>query len=258
MTSLKPTKCNLNSFGVVSILPQVFKGWMENGIPGRAFSDGRISLSFENPRDYSQRSSATVDDRPYGGGPGMVMQIDPVIKATDSLAARLKSPKRILLAPHGRIFDYKCVTELLNEQSIIFICGRYEGIDCRIEQDDDIEVYSVGNFVLSGGELAAMIIMESLARHISGVLGDDESARQDSFFDKRLDYPHYTRPMMYDNSQVPDVLLKGNHGRIQQWRKKQAYCRMWHMRPDLMHNLAPLELEYWDLLYEYIQETGKC
>ena len=244
----------LKYFGVVSLLPEIFSGWSEHGVIARAIRNGTIELDYENPRSYSQRSANAVDDKPYGGGPGMVMQLPPLEEALSSIRKRAPTNSRtILLAPHGRCFNQRGIDELLSAPGVVFICGRYEGIDCRIEEQEGIEVWSVGDYVLSGGELAAMIMIESLSRHVSGVLGDEESAVQDSFMTGLLDCPHYTRPAKNSAGSVPDVLLNGNHAAISQWRHAQALGRMWEMRPDLVHNLAPLSLGDWMSILQYLQ-----
>ena len=242
-------------FGVVTLLPEIFSGWSDHGVISRAIREGIINIDFENPRDYSTRSANAVDDKPYGGGPGMVMQLQPVCDALAQIGQRAPAgSRRIVLAPHGRQFDQEGVDELLQSPGIVFICGRYEGIDTRLEQRDDIEVWSIGNFILSGGELAAMAMIESIARHIPGVLGDAESARQDSFIDDRLDCPHYTRPAVFAGLDVPKVLTGGNHADIVRWRYAQALGRMWDMRSDLVHNLAPFSRDDWMIIYKYLRD----
>lgn len=244
----------LKYFGVVSLLPEIFSGWESHGVIARAIRNGTIELDYENPRSYSQRSANAVDDKPYGGGPGMVMQIPPLEEALSSIRQRAPAGSRtILLAPHGRCFNQKGVDELRAAPGVVFICGRYEGIDHRIEAQEGIEVWSVGDYVLSGGELAAMIMIESISRHVIGVLGDEESAVQDSFMTGHLDCPHYTRPAQISAGSVPEVLLAGNHAAISQWRYAQALGRMWEMRPDLVHNLAPLSLSDWRIIFQHLQ-----
>ena len=247
--------CPLQYFGIVTLLPEIFSGWRDYGVISRAIRKGIIDLDFENPRDYSTRSANAVDDKPYGGGPGMVMQLQPVYDAVAQIDQRAPiGSRRILLAPHGRQFDQEGIDELLQSPGIVFICGRYEGIDARLEQRDDVEVWSIGNFILSGGELAAMTMIESIARHIPSVLGDAESARQDSFVNDRLDCPHYTRPATFSGLKVPKVLAGGNHADIVRWRYEQALGRMWDMRSDLVHNLAPFSRDDWMIIYKYLRD----
>jgi tRNA (guanine37-N1)-methyltransferase len=226
-------------FDVVTIFPAMFDAVAEAGVIGRAREKGIYQLVAWNPRDFAQNAYRTVDDRPYGGGPGMVMMAEPVGRALAAARQRQKSagvqrPRVIHLTPQGRLLDHRLVMELAGQQGLVLLAGRYEGVDERVtvrEFDDEI---SIGDYVLSGGELAAMVLIDSIVRQLPGVLGDAESAAQDSFVNGLLDCPHYTRPEDYAGLKVPPVLLSGNHAEISRWRLKQALGRTWQRRPDLL------------------------
>lgn len=241
-------------FGVISLFPEMFRALTEYGVSGRAVKQEKVSIACWNPRDFTHDNYQTVDDRPYGGGPGMLMKIQPLRDAIHAAkAAAGDGAKVIYLSPQGRKLDQQGVLELAQHDKLILVAGRYEGIDERLIEREIDEEWSLGDFVLSGGELAAMTLMDAVIRLVPGVLGHDQSAQQDSFMEGLLDCPHYTRPEVYEGQAVPDVLLSGNHEKIRQWRLKQSLGRTWQRRPDL---LAALELtnEQQRLLTEYLRE----
>lgn len=195
---------------------------LEHGVIGRAVTDKLLEFRAWNPRDFSHDKHKTVDDRSYGGGPGMVMMYEPLSSAIAKARQAQPATKVIYLSPQGRRLDQAGVTELAGRDGMILISGRYEGIDERIIESEIDEEWSIGDYVLSGGELAAMVFIDSVCRTLPGVLGHEDSANEDSFVDGLLDYPHYTRPEQINGYQVPDVLLSGNHEKIRRWRLKQA------------------------------------
>ena len=228
-------------FDVITLFPQMFDALTQCGITRRAEQQGRYVLKTWNPRDFTTDNHRTVDDRPYGGGPGMVMLAEPLAASIDAARARqaasgVTKSLVVYLSPQGRLLNHALVKELTAqpEQGLILLTGRYEGIDERlIRQYVDVEI-SIGDYVLSGGELAAMVLMDSIVRQLPGVLGDAESAEQDSFVQGLLDCPHYTRPEVFNGEAVPPVLLSGNHADIQRWRLSQSLGRTWLRRPDLL------------------------
>ena len=228
--------------GVISLFPEMFDAITEYGVTGRAIRNGLIEFHKWNPRDFTHDKHRTVDDRPYGGGPGMLMMVQPLRDAiATAKAAALKdglNAKVIYLSPQGRKLDQVGVRELSQHNCLIFIAGRYEGIDERLIESDIDEEWSVGDYVLSGGELPAMNVIDAVARFVPGVLGHKESAEQDSFSAGLLDCPHYTRPEVLDDKSVPKVLLSGNHAHIKQWREYTSLQRTWTRRPELLTNLA--------------------
>jgi tRNA (guanine37-N1)-methyltransferase len=248
-------------FDVVTIFPAMFGAVAEAGVIGRAREKGIYQLVAWNPRDFAQNAYRTVDDRPYGGGPGMVMMAEPVGRALGAAKQRQKSagvrePRVIHLTPQGRLLNHGLVMELAAQQGLVLLAGRYEGVDERIasrEIDDEI---SIGDYVLSGGELAAMVLIDCIVRQLPGVLGDAESASQDSFVNGLLDCPHYTRPEMYAGQKVPPVLMSGNHADINRWRLKQSLGRTWQRRPDLLEKRLLSEDER-KLLEEFKREMSK-
>jgi len=225
--------------GVITLFPDMFKAITEQGVTGRAVKQGLIQLQCWNPRDFTHDKHRTVDDRPYGGGPGMLMMVQPLRDAIDAAqAAAGGDAKVIYLSPQGRRLDQTGVLELSTNEKLILICGRYEGIDERIIQSLVDEEWSIGDYVLSGGELPAMTLIDAVSRFVPGVLGKQASAEQDSFADGLLDCPHYTRPENLDGETVPSVLLSGNHEKIKRWRLEQSLLRTQTRRPDLLINLA--------------------
>ena len=244
-------------FDVVSLFPEMFSVVRDYGVTGRAVERGLVELALWNPRDYARDRHRSVDDRPYGGGPGMVMMIEPLRDAIR--AARIASPhdaKVIALSPQGRPLDQSALRNMATRQRMILVAGRYEGIDERLIEMEVDEEYSIGDYVLSGGELAAMVLMDGVTRLLPGVLGHADSAQQDSFGRGLLDCPHYTRPEEFEGRRVPDVLLGGNHAYIARWRLQQALGRTWQRRPELLDS-AKLSDEESELLAAFIREqTG--
>ena len=239
---------------VITLFPEMIENVARFGVTGRAADSGKLDLRTWNPRDYATDKHRTVDDRPYGGGPGMVMKVEPLSEAvTDARASSGRRLRTIYLTPQGRRFTQAVADELAAEPGVILIAGRYEGIDERfIERDVDDEI-SIGDYVLSGGELAAMVVIDALARLLPGVLGDEDSAKEDSFVSGFLDCPHYTRPEEIDGRRVPQVLLDGNHAEIRRWRLMQSLGRTWERRPDLLEAVE-LTDEQKALLDEYIRK----
>lgn len=225
--------------GVVSLFPEMFRAITDYGVTGRAVKSGLLSVQCWSPRDFTYDRHRTVDDRPYGGGPGMLMMVQPLREAIDAAkAAAGEGAEVIYLSPQGRKLDQTGVCELAANQKMILVCGRYEGIDERVIQTEIDEEWSIGDYVLSGGELPAMTLIDSVARFIPGVLGHQASAEKDSFADGLLDCPHYTRPEVLAGMKVPPVLLSGNHVEIRRWRLKQSLGRTWLRRPELLECLA--------------------
>ncbi|WCN12133.1 tRNA (guanosine(37)-N1)-methyltransferase TrmD [Marinomonas mediterranea] len=241
-------------FGVISLFPEMFQAITHFGVTGRAIKSGLIDVDFYNPRDFTHDKHRTVDDRPYGGGPGMLMKVQPLEDAIACAKQKAPNAKVIFLSPQGRTLTQEGVQQLAKEAEIILVAGRYEGVDERLIQSQIDEEWSIGDFVLSGGELPAMVLMDSVFRMVPGVLGKQASADEDSFADGLLDCPHYTRPEVLDGEPVPPVLLSGNHEEIRRWRLKQKLARTWQRRPDLLQNLE-LDKEQQKLLEEFIRET---
>jgi tRNA (guanine37-N1)-methyltransferase len=240
--------------GVVSLFPQMFDAITEYGVTGRAVKDDLLMLNYWNPRDFTQDKHKTVDDRPYGGGPGMVMKVEPLQQAIQAAKQQLgQQTKVIALSPQGRRLDQQGLQELATREAMILVAGRYEGIDERLIKQEVDEEWSIGDYVLSGGELAAMVMVDGVARLLPGVLGDEESAQQDSFMAGLLDHPHYTRPENLADQTVPSVLLGGDHKAIRQWRLKQSIGRTWLRRPDLLAVMT-LDDEQTVLLEQFIAE----
>lgn len=242
-------------FGVVTLFPEMVQMFTQQGVTGRAVKNGQLQVACFNPRDYTHDKHRTVDDRPYGGGPGMLMMVQPL---TDAILAAKQAAgektKVIYLSPQGKKLDQAGVKQLSEYESLILVAGRYEGIDERVIQNQVDEEWSIGDYVLSGGELPAMIMMDAIARLVPGVLGHEQSAQQDSFSDGLLDCPHYTRPENLDGKLVPKVLLSGDHDKIRQWRLKQSLGKTWQRRPELLNDLALTE-EQQRLLAEYQQDV---
>jgi tRNA (guanine37-N1)-methyltransferase len=241
---------------VVSLFPEMVKEIARHGVVGRAIGNSIVDLQCVNPRDFAKDTHRTVDDRPYGGGPGMVMKFEPVAAAIEQAKEAMPADSPVIcMSPQGKPFDQATARRLTKLPGMILLAGRYEGIDERLIDAVVDEEISLGDFVLSGGEIAAMAVVDAVARLLPGVLGDDESALQDSFGDGLLDYPHYTRPEVIDGRQVPEVLLSGDHARIDRWRQKQAIGRSYRRRPDLIEKLQ-LDDEQQTLLAEYLKENS--
>ncbi|WP_298603512.1 tRNA (guanosine(37)-N1)-methyltransferase TrmD [Zoogloea sp.] len=227
------------AYDVITLFPEMFSALTGSGITGRARERGLYELSCWNPRDFAEDRHRTVDDRPYGGGPGMVMLPGPLEKSIASAKARQVASsgvagRVVYLSPQGRPLDHGRVVELVSEPALILLCGRYEGVDQRLIDRCVDEEISLGDFVLSGGELPAMVLLDAMIRQLPGALNDGDSAIEDSFVDGLLDCPHYTRPVVYEDMAVPDVLLSGNHAEIRRWRLQQSLGRTELRRPDLL------------------------
>ncbi|MDP4652243.1 MAG: tRNA (guanosine(37)-N1)-methyltransferase TrmD [Haliea sp.] len=239
---------------VVSLFPEMFSAVSEHGITGRAVQQGLVSVSFSNPRDFTKDRHRTVDDRPFGGGPGMVMKVEPLECAIHAAREQAGQAGRVIyLSPQGQRFDHSKAVSLAQESALVLVAGRYEGVDERLIEREVDEELSIGDYVLSGGELAAMVVMDAVIRQLPGVLGHALSAQEDSFVDGLLDCPHYTRPETYREQAVPEVLLSGDHERIRRWRLKQALGRTFERRPELLERRA-LTAEEQELLALYCQE----
>jgi tRNA (guanine37-N1)-methyltransferase len=241
-------------FGVVSLFPEMVRNASSYGVIGRALGSDLADLDCISPRDFATDAHQTVDDRPYGGGPGMVLKVNPALQAIESVKERLPAGSPVVfLSPQGRVFDQSMARELAKLPGLLLVTGRYEGFDERlIETCADAEL-SLGDYVISGGEMAALVVMDAVLRLVPGVLGDEASAEEDSFTDGLLDCPHYTRPEDAGGRHVPPVLLEGNHAAIRRWRLKQALGRTWSRRPDLLEQ-RELSAEEQELLQEYIAE----
>jgi len=226
------------TFDVITLMPEMFLALTEYGVVGRAFKEKNVDLHLWNPREFSHNEHKTVDDRPYGGGPGMLMMADPIVKSIRAAKKRqegqgLDSGKVIHMSPRGKPLNHKLVNSLVKEKNLIFIASRYEGIDERVSPWIDEEI-SIGDFVTSGGELPTMTLIDCMVRQLPGVLNDEESAVQDSFVNGLLDHPHFTRPEIYDGMKVPDILMSGDHEKIRIWRLKESLRVTWIRRPDLL------------------------
>ena len=238
---------------IVTIFPQMFDSFVCEGMTRRALEVGQLQLEFRNPRDFTEDNHRQVDDRPYGGGPGMVMMAEPLNQAIGSARAAVRGPV-IYLSPQGRRLEQKRVRELASEAGLVLLAGRYEGVDERVLEAEIDEEISIGDYVLSGGELPAMVLIEALVRYLPGVLGNEDSVKSDSFSAGLLDWPHYTRPEVYGEHQVPSVLLSGHHEEIRRWRIKQALGRTWEKRPELLRDFE-LTDEQRELLDLYRRES---
>lgn len=243
-------------FDVVTLFPEMVQQTARQGVTGRAIEAGLVDLVVWNPRDYTSDRHRTVDDRPYGGGPGMVMKVQPLRDALHAAKAAAKpGTKTVYLSPQGRRFCQQAALDFAAEPGLILLAGRYEGVDERLIEAEIDEEWSIGDYVLSGGELAALVVIDAVSRLLPGVLGDAESAQQDSYMDGLLDCPHYTRPETIEGRRVPPVLQSGNHAAIERWRLKQALGRTWQRRPDLLERRA-MDEEQLRLLEEYQNERS--
>jgi tRNA (guanine37-N1)-methyltransferase len=239
---------------VITLFPESLEGLADLGVTGRAIREGRVELKTWNPRDWATDRHRTVDDRPYGGGPGMVMAVEPLSSTIRAVRKEHDDQTRVsLMSPQGRKLDQAGIDELAGRQGLILVCGRYEGIDERVIETEIDEEWSIGDYVISGGELAAAVIIDAVTRLLPGVLGDEQSAVEDSFVDGLLDHPHYTRPELAGEKAVPDVLRSGDHEAIRRWRRKQALGRTWQRRPDLLQD-RELDKEAKLLLKEFRHE----
>ncbi len=241
--------------GVVSIFPEMFRILSGEGVIARAIDNGLLSLVVENPRNHADDRHSTVDDRPYGGGPGMVMKVNPLARAVDALKGRAEGPTRtVYLTPQGDCLDQRKVETLASEARLILIAGRYEGIDQRAIDSLVDEQISIGDFVLTGGELPAMVVIDAIARYLPGTLGNTESAEAESFRAGMLDWAHYTRPEQVMGRSVPPVLLGGDHEAIRRFRMRDALSRTYQRRPDLLSKRS-LSDEERRLLSDYLEQT---
>lgn len=249
-------------FDAVTLFPEMFAAVTESGITRRARETGLWSLATWNPRDFTTDNYRTIDDRPYGGGPGMVMLAGPLEKALDAVLqdqrkalGTASGAKVVYLSPQGAKLDHRKVMELAGCSAVTLLCGRYEGVDERLIRRRVDEEVSIGDYVLSGGELAAMALIDAVVRQLPGALGDAQSAIEESFRDGLLDCPQYTRPEVYEGEGIPEVLLSGHHEQIRRWRLKQSLGRTWQRRPDLLA-ARRLTAEETKLLEEFQRETG--
>ncbi len=222
---------------VITLFPTMFEGVLNESILKIAQEKGRLQVRLHQLRDYSNDPHHKVDDRPYGGGPGMVIKPEPVFAALRDVEGRhpsIAKGRRLILSPQGRVLNDEFAQELSQEENLLLLCGRYEGFDERVHQGLDLEEVSVGDYVLSGGELAAMVVIDAVTRLLPGVLGNDQSIASESFHEGRLDFPQYTRPFDFEGRRVPDVLLSGNHERIRHWRENEAFRKTYEKRRDLV------------------------
>jgi tRNA (guanine37-N1)-methyltransferase len=243
--------------GVISLIPEILAG-LNYGVTGRAIEQGLVQVETWNPRNWANKPYKQVDDKPYGGGPGMVMMYEPLHAAIEHAYNNLpRGCKTVYLSPQGKVIRQQDLNAIANSKKpLLFIAGRYEGIDERILTQHVDEEWSLGDYVLSGGELAAMVFIDAIVRLLPGTLGDEESAQQDSFMNGLLDCPHYTRPATINGMNVPDVLLGGNHRNIMRWRRKESLGKTWLKRPDLLENIK-LDQHDEQLLIEFKREHGE-
>ena len=223
------------NYHVLTLFPEMIMEGLNTSIIGRAIEQGKLSLTCANIRDYSDNKHLKVDDYPYGGGAGMVMQSEPVFGAYHEVCKSIKGkPKVVYLTPQGQVFNQQMAKELAQEEDLIFLCGHYEGIDERVLEEIVTDYVSIGDYVLTGGELPAMVVIDAISRMVPGVLSNDESTQMESFENGRLEYPQYTRPAIWHEKEVPEVLLSGHHAKIEKWRDEQSYQRTKERRPDLL------------------------
>ncbi len=248
---------------LVTLFPEMFAALTDYGISGRAIKQGLLDVALFNPRAHTSDRHQTVDHRPYGGGPGMVMMIEPLREAIaeaknwigEATEGTDEAVTVVYLSPQGKVFDQSGVKTLASRKNLILVTGRYEGVDERLIQLEVDEEWSIGDYVLSGGELPAMVMLDAIIRQLPGALGHEDSADQDSFAEGLLDCPHYTRPEQYENLIVPEVLLSGNHEKIRQWRLMQSLKRTWERRPDLLDKLE-LSDEQQKILDKVVKESA--
>ena len=241
------------NFFVLTLFPEMITDTLSHSITGRAIKDGKINVEAVNIRDFSKNKQKHVDDYPYGGGAGMVMQPQPVYDAYKSIEQKAGENTRVVyMTPQGKTFNQKMAEDFSKEENIIFLCGHYEGIDERVIEEIVTDEVSIGDFVLTGGELASIMMIDAISRLVPGVLGKEESFQDESFSDNLLEYPQYTRPAEFMGKKVPDVLLSGHHGNIAKWRREQSIIRTIEKRPDLIKNA---ELSKKDI--QFIEKIGK-
>lgn len=239
---------------ILTIFPRIFNSFLSYGNPARAIEQGLLRIEIVDIRDFTEDKHRTTDDYPYGGGRGMIMKPEPIVRGLRHVAPQMKNPKVILMTPQGRLFDQATAEKLSIEESLLVVCGRYEGIDERVENYVDEEL-SVGDYVLSGGETAATVVVDAVIRLLPGVVGSDTHIDGESFYNGLLEYPQYTRPRVFEGIEVPMILLEGHHEKIRQWRKKQALARTMARRPDLLKS-RPLQAEEENLLEEIRSEMN--
>ncbi len=228
----------MKRFDILTLFPEIVLAPLRESIVGRAQEKGLLDVQVINFREYAQDKHHVVDDLPFGGGPGMVLKPEPIFAAVRDCLRKGPKTRVILMSPAGQLFDQDLAKSLAVEERLIFICGRYKGVDERVREALVTDEISIGDYVLSGGELAALVVIEALVRLIPGVLGDEDSARGDSFYEGILDHPHYTRPAVFEGMEVPRILISGHHGQIRRWRRKEALRRTRKRRPDLLQKVA--------------------
>ena len=238
-------------YHILTLFPEMIEQGLHTSILGRAINNGYISLETTNIRDFSANKFNRVDDYPYGGGAGMVMEAEPVFRAYQSVAEKIgKKPRTVYLTPQGKVFQQSMVEDFAREQDLVFLCGHYEGIDERVLEEVVTDYVSIGDYVLTGGELPALVMMDAISRFVPGVLNNEESAEFDSFHDNLLEYPQYSRPAEWMGKKVPDVLLSGHHANIEKWRREQSILRTLQNRPELLEDavLSKKEKQYLEQL----------
>lgn len=247
----------MKQFFVLTLFPEMIQQTLSHSIMGRAQKEGHISVEAINIRDYTLNKQKHVDDYPYGGGAGMVMQAQPIYDAYQSIAKKAKGARVVYMTPQGRPFTQRIAEELSKEENLVFLCGHYEGIDERIIEEIVTDEISLGDFVLTGGELAAITIIDAVSRLVPGVLGKEDSFADESFSDGLLEYPQYTRPPVFHGKEVPEILLSGHHANIAKWRREQSLIRTVKKRPDLLETaeLTAKERQFVERLQEELQET---
>jgi tRNA (guanine37-N1)-methyltransferase len=243
-------------FDILTLFPNMFSSPLQESILGKAIERGLIQIQTVNIRDFALDKHKVVDDTPYGGGQGMVMKVEPITRAIESVKSQNPSARTIYLTPQGKPFDQDSARKLSSQPHLVLLCGRYEGVDERVRELFIDEEISIGDYVLTGGELAAMVLIDAVSRFIPGVLGSDRSAEEDSFFNSLLEYPQYTRPFNFRGSGIPEVLLSGNHSAISLWRRKEALRRTSSRRPDLLTK-ANLSEEDKKLLEEILKQEKR-
>lgn len=225
------------NFHVLTLFPEMIQNCLGESITGRAIRNGSITLNTVNIRNFTDNKHGHVDDYPYGGGAGMVMQPEPVYKAYNSVASAIDGKVRVIyLTPQGKVFNQAMAEDFAKEENLIFLCGHYEGIDERVLNRIVTDNVSIGDYVLTGGELPAMVMIDAISRKVSGVLGNDDSSEIETFYDNLLEYPQYTRPEVFDGERVPDVLMSGHHANIDKWRREKSLERTYDFRPELLEN----------------------
>ena len=244
-------------YHVLTLFPEMILQGLGTSILGRAMEQGIIQLTATNIRDYSTNKHMKVDDYPYGGGAGMVMQAEPIYRAYQDVVGKIgEKPRVIYLTPQGKVFNQEMVKDFAREENLVFLCGHYEGIDERVLEEVVTDFVSIGDYVLTGGELASMVMIDAISRFVPGVLSNEESAQFDSFHDNLLEYPQYSRPAEWMGKKVPDVLLSGHHANVEKWRREQSIMRTYKWRPELLEN-AELTKKDKKFLEELIQKDKK-